>query len=376
MRIGVLLRHYNQHGGGVWVYTRNIVSWLLDLDTEDEFVFFYREPELLGTYADHPNVREVVVRAPHRLLWDQSAVVRAAERESVNVLFNPKYSVPLRAKCRTVFVCHGLDWYVMPWGSRWIDRLNHRYLVPRFVRKADAIIAVSQTTKEHLHEYLYVPEEKVRVVYHGVEERFRQPVSGEELEAVRRRYSLPERYFLYVGQIYPPKNFGRLVRAYAEVGPRQGVHLVVAGRHAFLCRRELALPRTLGIENWVKWLGWVSRDTLPALYTGAEALLLPSLYEACPSPPLEAMACGCPVITSNRYGCVEVAGHAALLVDPENLEEIARAMERVLQDGELRSRLIAAGRQRVTGFTWDRCARETLEVLREVGVSYAPVAGG
>ena len=167
MKIGIMLRHLDQHGGGVLVYTRNLLRELLALDSPHEFVLIYRNPQLLGTYRHHPHVQEVVVEAPNVLLWDQLAVRRVERREKLDLIFNPKYSLPLLAQCRTVFVCHGLDWFVMPWGSRWIDRLSHRYLIPRYAHKADAIIAVSHTTREHVMRYLGVSERRVSTVYYN-----------------------------------------------------------------------------------------------------------------------------------------------------------------------------------------------------------------
>ena len=367
MKIGIMLRHLDQHGGGVLVYTRNLLRELVALDSPHEFVLIYRNPQLLGTYRHHPRVQEVVVEAPNVLLWDQLAVRRVEKREKLDFIFNPKYSLPLLAECKTVFVCHGLDWFVMPWGSRWIDRLSHRYLIPRYAHKADAIIAVSHTTREHVMRYLGVSERRVSTVYLGVDDAFRKTIEQEKLEEIRRMYQLPKRFFLYCGQIYPPKNFGRLLQAYARVGPEMGISLVVAGTHTWLCADELALIDKLGISSCVIRPGWIDRDTLPAFYALAEALLLPSLYEACPSPILEAMSSGCPVVTANRYGTQELAGEAAVLVDPENVENIAEGIRQVAMDADLRVRLIEAGRKRADGFSWNKCARETLQVLEKVG---------
>jgi glycosyltransferase involved in cell wall biosynthesis len=366
MKIGIMLRHYNQHGGGVWVYTHNLLRELLSLDTPHEFVLLYKDPGLVGTYQDGDRVREIAVRAPSIFLWDQMAVTLVEKREKLDVIFNPKYSLPLAVKCKAAFVCHGLDWYVMPWGSKFIDRLNHRYLIPLYAKKADAIIAVSETARKHVIEYLGVDENRVHKVYLGVEESFGKPITSERLNQVRRDYRLPERFLLYVGQIYPPKNFGRMLQAYAKIGPKMGISLVVAGEHRWLCDCEIAQIEHLGINNWVVKTGWVGRETLPAFYAMAEALLLPSLYEACPSPPLEAMSSGCPVVTANRYGTAEIADKAAILVDPEDVNSIADGICWVVTDQQLRQQLVSAGQERVRSFSWEKCARETLQVLESI----------
>jgi glycosyltransferase involved in cell wall biosynthesis len=366
MKIGIMLRHYSEHGGGVWVYTHNLVRGLLALETPHEFVLLYRDPKLVGTYPNKDRVREIALEAPCKFLWDQLAVWRAAEREQLDLLFNPKYSLPLMAQCRMVFVCHGLDWYVMPWGSRWIDRVNHRYLIPRYTHKADAIIAVSNTARQHAIDYLGVDEDRIHTVYLGVDEAFWKPIPPEELEPIRRIYHLPARFFLYCGQIYPPKNVGRLLQAYARVGPELGIPLVVAGEPRWLCRDELGLIERLGISSWVVRSGWIGRDVLPAFYALAEALLLPSLYEGFGGPVLEAMASGCPIVTSNRYGTRELADRVAILVDPERVESIADGIRRVVTDHDLQRELVKAGRERARGFSWEKCTRETLCVLESV----------
>jgi glycosyltransferase involved in cell wall biosynthesis len=367
MRIGVMLRHYDQHMGGVRVYTHKLLQALLELQSGHQFVLLYRNPALLGTHAADPQVEEVVLPARSFLGWDQVAVPAAVRQHGIDLLFNPKYSIPLRAGCPSVWVCHGLDWYVMPWASRFVDRLSHRFLIPRYAAKADGIIAVSETTRGHVMEYLHVPPERVATVYSGVDDVFRRPVDESRLREIRKKYSLPDRFLLYAGAIYPPKNFARLVQAYARVGPERGIPLVVAGgENRFLSERDLGAPEALGITEWVRRPGWVEHEELAGVYALAEALLLPSLFEACPLPLLEAMAVGCPIVTADRYGTKELAEGAAVLVNPEDVESIAGGMRRVLDDAALRTEMIAAGKQRSREFTWRRCATETLRVFERI----------
>jgi O-antigen biosynthesis alpha-1,2-mannosyltransferase len=367
VRIGVMLRHYDQHHGGVRVYTRKLLRALLDLRSGHEFVLLYRDPALIGTYGGEPGVQEVALPARSVIAWDQLAVPAAVERQGIDVLFNPKYSIPLRAGCPAVWVCHGLDWYVMPWASRFVDRLSHKFLVPRYAARAGAIIAVSEVTRRHVMQYLRVPPERVVTVYSGVDDVFRRPFDESRLREIRLKYSLPERFLLYAGAVYPPKNFTRLVRAYARVGPARGIPLVVAGGdNRFLSERELQEPEALGISDWVRRPGWVEQEELAGLYALADALLLPSLFESCGLPVLEAMAAGCPVVTADRYGTKELAERAAVLVDPESVDSIADGIRQVLDDAGLRAKLVAAGRERSREFRWSRCAAETLQVLERL----------
>lgn len=363
MKIGVMLRHLDQHGGGALVYTQNLLGRLLAMDTANEYVLVYRNAKWIGTYGDGERIREVAAPAPSALIWDQLVVPRVMAREGVDLIFNPKFSLPLLSAIKGVWVCHGLDWYVMPWGSKWVDRLSHRFLIPRYAQKSEHIIAVSETARQHVIEYLGVDEDRVHTVYLGVDEAFGEQMDLSKLQATRKAYGLPDRFFLYCGQIYPPKNFGRLIKAYAKVGPELGVSLVVAGTHTWGSEHEVALIDQLGLNDWVRRLGWVDRETLPALYAQAEALVLPSLYESFGVPILEAMASGTPVVTANRYGTAELAQDAAVLVDPEDVESIAYGMRRVIKEETLRRQITAAGYRRVKDFAWERCARETLNVL-------------
>jgi glycosyltransferase involved in cell wall biosynthesis len=371
-----MLRHYDQHGGGVRVYTQRLLRALLDLRSEHEFVFLYRTPALVGTYAGEQRVQEVALSARSFLGWDQIAVPAAVRRHRIDLLFNPKYSIPLLAPCPSVWVCHGLDWYVMPWASRFVDRLSHRFLVPRYASRADAIIAVSEITRQHVMQFLRVQPERVVTVYSGVDDVFRQKPDAARHDKIRAKYSLPDRFLLYAGAVYPPKNFTRLVQAYARVGPARGIPLVVAGgENRFLSEGELREPERLGIAEWVRWPGWVEQEDLAAMYAMAEALLLPSLFESCGLPVLEAMAAGCPVVTSDRYGTKELAEGAAVLVNPDSVDSIAEGIRRVLDDATLRQELLAAGRLRSQAFDWRRCATETLSVLERVQSARTPVPG-
>jgi len=362
-----MLRHFDQHDGGVKVYTRELLHSMLSINTRHEIVLLYRNRARLGTYSQWASVDEVLLEGGSIVYWDQVKVPRAIRDHGIDVLFNPKYSIPLRATCPTAWVCHGLDWYVMPEASRWIDRMNHRLLIPQYARRSDAVIAVSNTTRDHLMQYLHVQPERIHTVYSGLSDTFRKQPSQEQLAEARARHGLPPRFLLYCGAVYPPKNFTRMIRAYAKVGPARGVPLVIAGgSNRFLSAHELLEPKRLGIEGWVRWLGWLENRELPAIYSLAEGLLLPSLYESVGMPVMEAMSMGCPALTSNRYGTLEIAENAALLVDPDSVDHIADGMARLLEDETLRDKLRAAGQERAKRFTWERTAAEVLSVLESI----------
>jgi glycosyltransferase involved in cell wall biosynthesis len=367
MRLGIMLRHFDQHDGGVKVYTRELLKAMVEQNSRHEIVLLFRNPVRVGTYPHSEQVRDVLLKSGSILYWDQIMVPRAVRRLGIDVLFNPKYSIPLRVACKTAWVCHGLDWYAMPQAQAWIDRLSHRFLVPKYAARADALIAVSETTREHIQQYLRVPPERVHTVMSGVSDAFRATLGSGELERVRAQYKLPPRYLLYCGAVYPPKNFTRLIRAYARIGPSQGVPLLIAGgSNRYLSAHELEEPRRLGVEQWVRWLGWLRNEELPAIYRLAEGLLLPSLYESVGMPVLEAMAAGCPVLTADRHGTRELSSGAALLVNPESVDAIAAGVDRLLNDQALRASLRDAGFARSRDFTWRNTAAGVWKVLESL----------
>lgn len=367
MRLGIMLRHFDQHEGGVKVYTREVVRSMIELNRKHEIVLLFRTRQRLGTFQGVDGVREVLLGGGPILYWDQIKVPRAVDKLGIDVLFNPKYSIPLQAKCKTSWVCHGMDWYAMPQASAFLDRMSHRYLVPRYATKADALISVSEVTTDHLQKYLHVPRERIHTIYSGLSESFRTRLSPAQLDEIRRKFSLPSRFLLYCGAVYPPKNFTRLIQAYAKVGPKQGVPLVIAGGgNRYLSEHELDEPKRQHIAEWVKWPGWIENRDLPAFYQMADGLLLPSLYESVGMPIMEAMASGCPVLTSDRFGTKEIAGDAALLVDPESVDAIAAGIDRLLNDRPLREANVAAGLERSRRFAWSHTASELLRVLESL----------
>lgn len=361
-----MLRHFEQHEGGVMEYTKRLLGEFFSKYPDHEYLLLYKNLGDTGTFGKLDNVREIVCESRSRFVWDQLVVPRVVRAEQPDVVFNPKYSLPLLIDCPGVFVCHGLDWYVMPWGSKWIDRLSHKYLIPQYARKASAIIAVSNSTKDHVVQYLNADPSQVTTIYHGIDDAFRDSVPDTKIQQICAKYKLPKSFYLYVSRIYPPKNFGALLRAFAKIGPQNGRHLVIAGTHTEGCENELALIDTLGIEEWVMQLGWIDREELPALYSLADALVQPSLYESFGISLVEAMAVGCPVLTANRFGAAEIVGDAGVLVDPDDIGDIADGMIRIVTDSVLRAQIIERGLERSMIFTWEECAIQTMRTLEHV----------
>jgi glycosyltransferase involved in cell wall biosynthesis len=300
---------------------------------------------------------------PFPRLWTHARLSWEMVRHMPDVLFVPAHVVPLVHPRRTVVTIHDLGYLHVPdahpgrsrryldWSTRWS------------VRAARKVIAVSDATKDDLVQTLHVPAGKIAVVHHGVRPDLRRPPEP-VIAATLTRLAIPRPYILFLGTVQPRKNLQRLIRSFRRVVAAGLPHaLVIAGRLGWLAEPIQAEVAAQGLTGRVHFTGYVADDDVPTLYAGADAFAFPSLYEGFGMPALEAMACSVPVVASNTTSLPEIVGDAGLLVDPLDEAAIADALIAVLRDDTLRARLIAAGTTRVSRFSWERCARETLAVL-------------
>jgi glycosyltransferase involved in cell wall biosynthesis len=370
---------------GQGIYIRKLCEALFGLDSDNQYLAYYWHPGQRGRYADHRNVREVVVPGRNKLTWDQVQVPLAARRDRLDVLFHHKFSIPLLAPCPTVVQQRGTEYWSHPefysgWSGR-VDRLYSRFMIPLYCRRAVRVLTNSDTLGEELVRYVGVPRGKLRTVYASADESFRPIVDPGALARVRERYRLPAEPFLLMvvkghqvmGQaagreLTPRKNVALAVQAYGRMRARAlaaGLTpppLVILG----LGIAERLTPAVVAEHtdpSAVHTPGFVEFDDMPALYSLARALVFPSRYESFGIPIVEAMACGCPVITATTSACPEVAGDAAILVDPDDVEGLATAMYRVSTDDALAEDLRGRGLRRAAGFSWSSSARTLLSEL-------------
>jgi glycosyltransferase involved in cell wall biosynthesis len=236
------------------------------------------------------------------------------------------------------------------------------------IARADAIITISCATRQELIDRLNVPADRIVVTQLAAGSQYVRVEDSRRKMQVREKYRLPSDFILCVGSIEPRKNIARLLQAYARlISARQkGVQLVIAGGTGWLNTEIYLTVRRLGLETQVHFIGYVEENDLPVVYSLATIFVYPSLYEGFGLPVLEAMQCGVPVLTSNVSSLPEVAGNATLLVTPTEVEDIAYGLRRLLEDADLRSELRTRGYQRAQEFSWERCARETLAVYKNV----------
>ena len=367
MRIAIMLRTLEEKGG-IGVYTANIVPALLDLDARNEYVLLYRNPAHIGRFGNRPNVSEHVLTSGSKAIWDQILVPRACREHRADVVLHPKFTVPLLSRVPSVMVLHGADWFLpeaAPFYGR-LDRAYMRIFMPLYLRRADGIISVSRLTTDDFERIFALPKGRITTVYFGPAPQFRRVTDASAIDEVRRRYGLPERFILTLSRVdnAERKNIRGVLESYARLHGRVPHKLVIGGRGCERFREDYAIPA----EGWgrdVLFPGYLDQHDLPAIYSASDLLLYPSNQEAFPIPITEAMTCGTPIVTSKANGLEELAGDAALLVDPRDPSAIAAAAEAVLTDPAVAARLRAAGLERSRMFSWQECARNTLAVLEE-----------
>lgn len=324
------------HKGGVVTYTQNLANQISKI-SDLEMVYFYSS--LRKPYQGSlPNVKSYKI--PPTIL---------------EVLFNQFRIIPIENFVGSIDVYHSSDWLqpktlakkvttyhdVVPlkypgWSTPKIVSV-HKKRLEIVEKEIDLVIAVSESTKEDLMKLSKIPEEKIKVIYEAAGEQFKTQ-EEKEVELFRQKLGLPKDYILAIGGVGERRNLGNIKEA------AKGLNLVITGE---------TIP-------------WVSDEELPLLYAGARVLLYPSFYEGFGLPIIEAMSCGCPVITSNISSMPEIGGEAAIYVDPKNTEEIAQKLKLIMTDQNLRTDLIRKGFENIKRFSWEKCARETAEVYREL----------
>jgi glycosyltransferase involved in cell wall biosynthesis len=357
---------------GLGVYTRSLLRQLLSQDPHTRYVIFLGSPGSRDSFTEFDNAQVHVMPAPNRLLWDQVLVPRAARRFGVDLLFNPKFSLPLFTRVPGVFVLQSCDWYVNPCNYPWWDNLYIRLMLPLYCRKASGLVAISQATLDELSRRMQRQFPNTAVTHAGVGPNF-TPERDAGAVAFRDEYELPERFILTVTRVmhtghgslpsYPGGNNERLMRAYGKYRQRTArpLPLVVAGRGVEQYLRAHGFG-SAGLEG-VKFIGFVPNERIHAAYQLADCFVLATLCESFGLPTLEALATGCPAIVPSTGAGPEVAGPAARFIDPYDEADMTQALLDVTGSKELREHLSREGIKRAQSFTWQQAARRTLDVF-------------
>ena len=368
MRIAIDVRKL--HDFGIGTYVRNLVHSLSRMDGDTEYVLLCHRRDCESLEQLGPNFRSVPDPSGSYSLSEQLTVPLELARARADLFHSPHYVLPALTPCRSIVTIHDCIHLMFP--QYLPGRLAHLYARLFFwlaANRSARILTVSEASKRDILRFFPVPANKVDVTYNAIDPRFSRPADTEQMNQVRERYQLHERFLLYSGNIKPHKNLERLIDAFARLRSEGfgDIQLLITGseisRYAGLRR---AVHR-FNLHKHVRFLGFQSAETLASLYHLADAFVFPSLYEGFGLPPLEAMASGTPVLTSNVSSLPEVVDDAALLIDPYDPQAIADGMAQILSDEDVRAGLIARGRKRANHFSWEASVRRVLAIYREVG---------
>lgn len=365
MKIGIDARPLSYRLTGIGIYLTNLLETLQAIDHENWYYLISNGP--IDYNLKNPRWFKAEGRHKHKLIstiWMQCQVPLLASKFDLDLFWGTRHNLPLllSPKRRTVLTIHDVVHQLNPSSMSLTNFLIERLLSRWSVLKANHIISVSRSTASGIQKFYRVDSKKITVIYSG----------APRLKEVTTNYSkdnlsISKKYFVFVGTLDPRKNFFRIFKAFEKIKPRRfDVHLVVIGEKGWKNKKFLKEVRQHPLNDYIHFLGYVNRDQLASFYSNALCLLFPSLYEGFGLPILEAMSCGTPVITSNRSSLPEVAGDAAILINPYDIGALAKAMREILTDERLREKLKKKGLNRTRKFSWEQCARQTLHVFNMI----------
>jgi glycosyltransferase involved in cell wall biosynthesis len=351
---------------GNQTYILNLFRAIRDIDTTNQYTFYYNKTT--NKKVEALNFEHKIHQAP--FMWTQRVFPFLLRRDKPDVLFMPIQMLPfLKSKNqKSVVTIHDLAFLLYPETFPAKDAFLHKLYVREAITKANHLIAITEATKKDIVKFYKVNPDKITVIYHGVDkDRFRLMKEGEEnlVTDVKSKYNITKPYILYIGNVQPRKNIQGLIKAYQKMSKNTShdYQLVIAGAKAWLVEDVM---KEIG-ENYredIIFTGRFEDAQLPPLLWGSNLFVLPSFYEGFGLPILEAMACGVPTLVSNTPSLVEVGGDASLSFDPHSIDDMAKVLDNVISNPDLRTEMREKGLKRVAEFSWNRCAQETINVIK------------
>lgn len=373
MKIGIDARLYSPKFTGIGRYTYELVQNLAELDQENEYVIFLYQDQFKDFECPNEKWTKKITSAAHYSLAEQTSWYKQLMKEDVDLMYFPHFNVPVRYKKPFVVTIHDLTLHYYPYkeySPKWSPKKQlqiwiYKWIMKNTLRHAEQIVAISDSTRaDILKEYPKTEPSKVHTILEGVPDHF-QKASEEEVKKTLDSFSISKPYFLYTGVWRSHKNLLRLIDAFSElVKEGRNIQLVLTGKKDPIYSEIPDRIKELQLEDHVVCTGFVSEEELIALNTGAKAFVFPSLYEGFGLPPLEAMRFDIPVICSNSSSLPQACGDAALYFDPLNTQELAKAMQKVLDDEPLRKELVQKGRQNLERFSWKKMSQQILDIFK------------
>ncbi len=345
-------------------YTYNLIEAIKRLDQTNKYTLYFNK---LPQYFEitQPNMSTRYIPMPR--FWTQVRLLAETMINPPDILFIPAHTLPLirRAKLKTIVTIHDLGSEYLPQHHQFPQKYYLNSSTKFATRFADQIIAVSESTKKDLIKKLSADPKKITVIHEGIDTNFFKPAPSADVKTVRTKLGLNSPYLLFVGTVQPRKNLEFLIEAFSKV-KTSNLDLIIAGKPGWLYEETYQAPKKYEVEDRVKFIGFVPTEELPALYTGAEAFVFPSLYEGFGLPLLEAMACGCPVIAADNSSIPEVVGEAGILVKTNDQKAWQKAIKTLISDPKLASEMIKKGYRQAEKFTWDKTAARTIKLFEKV----------
>jgi len=369
MRIGLITSSIDENRAGIGTYGYNLVGNLTKIDKENEYVLIHHYRTDDEIYKENAELIIPYPQIPLRKTIGNNIILsRKLRNHDFDIVHDLAQISPFlfRSPSKKILTIHDLTPILFPETYGLIHVFLQKYVLPMTLKNVDMIITVSKNTKQDVIKYLKIPEEKITVIHNGVDGRFK-PLKN--VNDIKEKYDIKSPFILYVGTLEPRKNIPTLIKAFYIIKNKGIKHmLVIAGGKGWKYEAVYKTVKELNLSKSVLFLGYVPDEDLPKLYNAADLFVYPSLYEGFGLPPLEAMACGCPVITSNTSSLPEVVGDAGIMVDPYDVVKMANVLHEVLSNEGLREDMIKKCLERARMFSWKKCAEETLKVYKSFGV--------
>jgi glycosyltransferase involved in cell wall biosynthesis len=370
MKIAINALSAKSQHHGVGVYITNILKHLIPLTRHHDFLLYKRRGlGQIQNLQDKGNIKykDIDMSRSLRIVWEQTFLPVYLSKEKFDLFWGPCNFLPLIKPCRFIVTIHDLAPFLLPRSLPLIRRIYYQRAFLNSIHRADKIVVVSESLKTDLIKHFSVPEKKIKAIHNGIDESFRPIVDKVSLSKIQKKYRLPSDFILTLGVLEPKKNTIGLIQAYADLKKSytELPKLVIGGskQYGWKNNQVFKIVKNLRLDDDIIFTDTIVHEDLPAVYTLATLFVLPSIYEGFGLPVAEAMACGTPVITSNTSSLPEVAGDAAILVNPFDVQEISRTISRVLANERLQKEMKENGIENAKRFSWNRAANALFEVI-------------
>jgi len=354
MKIGIDIQTIIGQKTGFGFYVSNLTENLKKIDQTNKYFLF--KPDTDKDFS-----------APQRFIWDQYRIPALARKNKINILHQPCFSLPVCYSGKIVATIHDLIAVKFNKDIPFFSRQFFARWMPFTYHKADAIISVSQHTKRDIIKYFKIPEEKITVIPLAASKNYHPVEESDKIQSIKRKYNTGDKFILHIGTLNPRKNLLFLVEVFAEIVKKiKNYNLVIVGKEGWYYEKLYEKVRALGIEKKVRFCGYIDEADKTYLYNAASLFVFPSLYEGFGFPPLEAMSCSIPVVSSNTSSMPEVIGDAGILLSPTDKYAWIKAIENILSNEKLRLKMSKLSLARSKLFSWEKCARETIKIYQNV----------